>query len=143
MQSINPYLNFNGNCEEAFEFYKSVLGGEFKNFSRFSEIPSSENFKLDEHEAQKIMHVSLVVSDMFVLMGSDAMKGQTVEFGNNNWLSVQLDSKEEAAKIFAGLSDGGEILMPIADTFWGGYFGMFKDKFGMSWMINSETSFIK
>ncbi|MBK8561979.1 MAG: VOC family protein [Saprospiraceae bacterium] len=139
MASINPYLNFNGNCEAAFNLYKSVFGGEFQMFSRFGDMPSSEE-PMPASEVNKILHVALPIgSSGNVLMGSDCPP----EFpngiqGNLFNISVNTDSKEEADRIFSGLSEGGNATMPIADTFWGAYFGMCADQFGVQWMVNYD-----
>jgi PhnB protein len=138
MAFINVYLNYNGNCEAAFNHYKSVFGGEFADFSRFSDMPSEE--PMPASEAKKVLHVALPVGSAgCVLMGSDCPP----EFadgkpGNLFNVSVSADSKEEADKIFKGLAEGGHVSMPIADTFWGAYFGMLSDKFGVQWMVNYD-----
>jgi PhnB protein len=133
---LNPYLNFADNCEEAFNFYKSVFGGEFLYIGRFSE--SEMEGELSESEADKIMHVSLPIGNG-ILMGSDtpASFGAPAK-GNNIYVSVNVDSVEEANRIYSGLSDGGEILMPIGKTFFAQAFGMFVDKFGVRWMVNCQ-----
>lgn len=139
MAFLNVYLNFNGNCEAAFNHYKSVFGGEFSMFSRFSDGPAPEQ-PLTDSEANKILHVSLPVGSAgCVLMGSDCPP----EFpngvqGNLFNISVNTESKEEADRIFSRLSEGGNVSMPIADTFWGAYFGMCADKFGVQWMVNYD-----
>lgn len=141
MARVNPYLNFKGNTEEAFNFYKSVFGGEFAMLMRFGDIPNQEGCeKMPESDLGKIMHIALPISEGNVLMATDAV-GEYAEksiYGNNISLSVSADSKEEADKIFNGISAGGEITMPLADAFWGAYFGMCKDKFGIHWMINYD-----
>jgi PhnB protein len=138
MLQINPYLVFNGNCETAFDFYKSVFGGEFNDFNRFGEMPAIEGQEMPEELKNKIMHVSYNIGSS-VLMGSDAnpMQGNVV-FGQNISLSINAESKEEADKVFNGLADGGQITMPIQNTFWGAYFGMCTDKFSMMWMVNFD-----
>lgn len=137
MTSINPYLNFNGNCEAAFNHYKKVFGGEFVMFSRFGDMPSSES-PLPDSEANKILHVALPIGAN-VLMGSDCPPSfpNGVQ-GNLFNVSVSAESKEEADRIFAGLAEGGNVSMPIADTFWGAYFGMCADQFGVQWMVNFD-----
>jgi PhnB protein len=139
MATINPYLTFNGNCAEAFTFYKSVFGGEFRQISKFGDMPPMPDMKMPENAKDLIMHVSLPISKETILMGSDAnpMMG-TVNMGQHLSLSIGADSKEEADKIFNGLAAGGKITMPIADTFWGAYFGMLEDKFGFVWMVNYD-----
>jgi PhnB protein len=137
MAQINPYLTFNGTCEEAFNFYKSVFGGEFKQLARFKDMPPSETDKMPESAKEKIMHISLPISQETILMGSDAnpMMGE-VRIGQSISLSVDTKSKDEADKIFQGLAKGGKITMPIANTFWGSYFGMLTDKFQNIWMVS-------
>ena len=141
MAKINPYLNFKGNTEEAFNFYKSVFGGEFAMLQRFGEIPHQEGAeKMSDTDKEKIMHVALPFSDGHVLMATDAVgeHADRLQFGNNISLSVSADSKAEADKIFNGLADGGNVTMPLGDTFWGAYFGMCKDKFGIGWLVNYD-----
>jgi PhnB protein len=138
MAKVNAYLVFNGSCEEAFNLYKSVFGGEFLMFSRFGEMPPVHG-QSPESVKDKIMHVSLPISKETILMGSDANPAMgEVAIGQNISLSVAADSKEEAEKIFNGLSAGGKITLPMADMFWGAYFGMLIDKFGNNWMVNFD-----
>jgi len=139
MATTNTYLNFNGNCEEAFTFYKSVFGGEFTHIGLFRDIPDSDEYKVPEGDKAKVMHVSLPIGAS-VLMGSDNGEQHQSSFveGNNFSVSINADSKEEADQLFSGLSAGGKITMPLADTFWGAYFGMFTDKFGINWMVNYD-----
>ncbi len=139
MAFLNVYLNFNGNCEAAFNHYKSVFGGEFATFSRFGDMPSDEQ-PLPESEANKILHVSLPVGSAgCVLMGSDCPPSfpNGVQ-GNLFNISITAENKEEADRLFNSLSTGGKVNMPIADTFWGAYFGMFADQFGVQWMVNFD-----
>jgi PhnB protein len=139
MTTVNAYLTFEGNCEEAFNFYKSVFGGEFTYVGRFKEMPS-EN-PLPAEDAEKIMHMSLPIGTT-VLMGSDTAGewgGQTI-VGTNISLSINTDSKNEADRLFNGLSKGGKVTMPMDKTFWGSYFGMFLDKFGINWMISFDET---
>jgi PhnB protein len=140
MSSVNIYLNFNGNCEAAFTFYKSVFGGEFPYIGRFGEMPPAENYTVPESEANKIMHVSLPISKETVLMGSDTAGPMAAGFtvGNNFSISINAESKEEAEKLFNGLSAGGKVTMPLSKTFWSESFGMFTDKFGINWMISFD-----
>lgn len=138
MVKLNPYIFFTGNCEEAFNFYKSVLGGEFSYMARYSEMPEGSNVSPDE--AAKIMHVSLPLADGTMLMGSDvpiSRESMTV-IGNNFSLSITPNSEDEARRIFNELSESGNVTMPLDKTFWGSLFGMFTDKFGMNWMIDYE-----
>lgn len=135
MAAVNAYLNFNGNTAEVFNFYKSVFGGEFENFQRFSDMPGME--KLSEEERSRVMHVSFPIGQT-MLMGSDTLESMGHEFktGNNFSLSVDTQSEEEADKIFNALAEGGNVTMPLEKTFWGAYFGMLTDKFGIAWMVN-------
>jgi PhnB protein len=135
MTTINPYINFNGNAEEAFTFYKSVFGGEFSRIARFKEM-SNPNFPVAEHEAEKIMYIELPIGGN-VLMGNDVPEqmGRTNEHENRSKISISVESKEEADRIFNGLSAGGEVEMPIGDSPWGSYFAMFRDKYGIEWMV--------
>lgn len=139
MATLNPYLTFNGNCEEAFKFYKSVFGGAFLRVERFKNMPPMEGKELPESAQEKIMHISLPISKETVLMGCDAnpMMGE-VSIGQNISLSVNAKSKDEADKIFRKLSEGGKITLPIAEQFWNSYFGMITDKYNNIWMVNFE-----
>ena len=136
MATINAYLNFRGNTEEAFNFYKSVFGGEFTILQRFKDVPDSG---MPPEDQDKLMHVSLPIGGN-VLMGTDAvgLQGKDYLAGNNFQLSVAVDSKEEAEKIFNGLASGGDIKMPLQETFWAPAFGMLNDKFGIQWMVNYD-----
>jgi len=140
MASVNLYLNFNGNCEEAFNFYKSAFGNEFQYIGRFNEMPASDEFKLSESDGQKIMHVSLPIGDGTCLMGSDTGGEWAPTFvpGNNFSISINTIGKDEADKLFNSLSDGGKVTMPLSKTFWSEYFGMFTDKFGINWMVSFD-----
>lgn len=143
MTTVNAYLTFNGNCEEAFNFYKSVFGGEFIYLGRFNEMPPAENAPaMSEEVGNKIMHVTLPISTETILYGSDTSEafGQVTTFGNNISLSINAPSVAEADRLFNGLSDGGEVKMPMNQTFWGAYFGMFTDKFGIHWMVNHDVN---
>ena len=142
MASINPYLTFNGNCEDAFNFYKSVFGGEFPYIGRYKDMPPTADMVLTKADAEKIMHISLPISSATILMGSDCTEGhsQNMIMGNNIAISINVDSRDEADKLFQGLSQGGNVTMPMSDTFWGAYFGMWEDKFGISWMMNYDTN---
>ena len=138
MQTINPYLNFNGNTEEAFNFYKSVFGGDFVMLQRFKDIP--EAGRIPAGDKEKIMHVALPIGKGNVLMATDALEsmGHTLHSGNNFSISISTESKEEADTLYGKLSAGGKVEMPLGDTFWGAYFGMFSDKFGIQWMISYD-----
>ncbi|QCX38150.1 VOC family protein [Aureibaculum algae] len=141
MATINTYLNFNGNCEAAFNFYKSVFGGEFIFLGRFEEMPEGDGYKVTDSDKNKIMHVSLPIGKT-ILMGSDTVGDWGPKFvqGNNFSVSITPENTEEADKLFKGLSAGGHITMPMENTFWGSYFGMLTDKFGINWMVNLEQS---
>ncbi|MDB5232576.1 MAG: hypothetical protein JWN76_3381 [Chitinophagaceae bacterium] len=141
MALINPHINFNGNAEEAFTFYKSVFGGEFASIKRFKDMASPE-FPVAEGEANKIMHIALPIGKN-VLMANDVPEfmGRTNENENRSKISISAESREEADKLFNGLSAGGQIEMPIADSPWGSYFGMFRDKFGIEWMVDFDAKY--
>lgn len=141
MAAINPYLTFNGTCEAAFQFYKSVFGGDFQYIGRYGEMPAGpDGQKCPDADANKIMHVSLPISNETILMGSDSSDayGHATIVGNNIAISVNTESKEEAFKIFNGLSARGKVTMPMEKTFWGAWFGMFTDKFDINWMVNFD-----
>ncbi|MFD1770769.1 VOC family protein [Sphingobacterium suaedae] len=141
MATVNTYLTFNGNCEEAFNFYKSVFGGEFPYVGRFRDMPTDGDKNVSEEEGNRIMHISLPISKETILLGSDTGGEWASNYsaGNNFSISVNSESREEADKLFNGLSAGGQVTMPMADTFWGSYFGMLTDKFGINWMVSFET----
>jgi len=139
MKAIQNYLTFNGNSEEAFAFYRSVFGGEYASLMRFGEMPPEENFPIPEEMKNNIMHLTLAISDSLILMGSDSMNPPEFSAGNNFSIYLATDSKEEADKLFSNLSDGGEVTMPIMDTFWGSYFGSLNDRFGIGWMISFDA----
>ena len=141
MAQINPYINFNGNAEEAFTFYKSVFGGEFAKIMRFKDISSPE-FPVTENDANKIMHIALPIGKN-ILMANDVPEsmGQTNENENRSKISISAESKEEADKLFNGLSVGGQIEAPIGDSPWGSYFGMFRDKYGIEWMVDFDPKY--
>ncbi|QQS36040.1 MAG: VOC family protein [Ignavibacteriales bacterium] len=140
MKSINPYLNFEGNTEEAFNFYKKVFGGDFLGgVYRFKDTPGTEN--LSNSEKEKIMHVALPMGTSNMIMATDALDsmGHKLTFGNNFYISIDAESKDEADKLYKGLSEGGKVESPMKDEFWGSYFGMITDKFGVQWMISYST----
>lgn len=141
MATVNAYLTFNGQCEEAFTFYQSVFGGEFPYLGRFNEMPPGEGGGMSEEEGNRIMHVTLPISKETCLMGSDTGGEWAAGFvqGNNVSLSINTDSKEEADRLFSALSAGGQVSMPMNATFWGAYFGMFTDRFGIHWMVNYDA----
>ena len=140
MASINPHINFNGNTEEAFNFYKSIFGGEFTKLMRFKDLASAE-FPVSEHEENKIMHIALPIGKS-ILMANDVPEilGRTNENENRSKIVINAESKEEAIKLFNGLSVGGQIEMPISDSPWGTYFGMFRDKYGIEWMVDFDPN---
>ena len=142
MKAINPWINFNGNAEEAFTFYKSVFGGAFTKLVRFSDL-SGAGFPVAEKEANKIMHIALPIGKSSVLMGSDTPEflGRQNERENRSKISISAESKEEADHLFNGLSAGGEVEMPIGDSPWGSYFGMFRDKYGIEWMVDFDPKY--
>jgi PhnB protein len=137
MATINPYIHFNGNAEEAFNFYKSVFGGEFSRIARFKDFPNPYN-PIPENEANNIMHIALPIGKNSTLMGSDtpSFMGRHNENENRSKISIIAESKEEADMLFNGLSAGGTVEMPIADSPWGSYFGMLRDTYGIEWMID-------
>lgn len=133
--AFNPYLNFNGNTEEAFNFYKSVLGGDFVQVMRFKDIPGNDQIPAEDQE--KIMHIALPVGNGNMLMATDVSSNMPpVTMGTNLSISVSPETEEEAYRLFDGLSAGGEVMMPLAKQFWGDWFGMLKDKFGVQWLMN-------
>lgn len=136
MLNINAYLHFMGKTEEAMNFYKSILGGEFTIFGRFRDVPGGEN--MNPEDQKKVMHISLTTKNGIVIMATDSLKsmGQQVNVGNNVHLCIQAESETEVDKLFAALSAGGKVEMPVNKTFWGAYFGMCQDKYGVQWMIN-------
>jgi len=141
MALINPHINFNGNAEEAFNFYKSVFGGEFAKIIRLKDISSLE-FPVPENDANKIMHIALPIGKN-ILMANDvpASMGRVNENENRSKIAISAESREEAEKLFSGLSAGGNIEVPISDSPWGSYFGMFRDKFGIEWMVDFDPKY--
>lgn len=141
MTTVNIYLTYEGNCEEAFNFYKSIFGGEFSYLGRFKDMPPQEGIPLvTAEEGEKIMHISLPISKETILMASDTGGEWCAKItqGNNFSVSVNTDSQKEADRLFNGLSAGGKVTMPMEKTFWGSYFGMFTDKFGINWMVSFD-----
>jgi PhnB protein len=138
MATMNPYLNFNGTTEEAFNFYKKVFGGEFTLLQRIRETPMAKQFP--ENEQDRVMHVSLPIGKGNVLMASDVLEsmGQKLTPGNNYHISLATESEAETTKLFNALSAGGNVTMPLEKQFWGALFGMCIDKFGVSWMVNYD-----
>jgi PhnB protein len=139
MAQINPYIHFNGNAEEAFTFYKSIFGGEFISLSRFKDFPNPE-YPFPEDEAEKIMHIALPIGKNSILMGSDTPQflGKHNENETRSKISISAETKDEADQLFNRLSRGGKIEIPITDSPWGSYFGMFRDKYGIEWMVDFD-----
>jgi PhnB protein len=137
MATINPHVHYNGNTEEAFNFYKSVFGGDFTRIVRYEDL-GDKGFSFPEHELHKIMHIALPIGNASVLMGSDVPEilGKVNENENRSKITISAASKEEADKLFNGLSAGGEVEFPIGNSPWGSYFGAFRDKYGVEWMID-------
>jgi len=140
MAQINPHINFNGNAEEAFTFYKSIFGGEFSKITRFKDL-SNDEFKVSEKEANKIMHIALPIGKN-ILIANDVpeIMGPANENENRSKISISTESKEEADKLFNALSVGGQIEVPIGESPWGSYFGMLRDQFGIEWMVNFDSN---
>ncbi len=142
MTSVNTYLTFKGNCEEAFNFYKAAFGGDFAYMGKFKDAPKDDsNFVANEADKEKIMHVSLPIGNT-VLMGSDDVGewSGNIKEGNNFSVAINTDSKEEADRLFGVLSENGQVTMPMNKTFWESYFGMFTDQFGIQWMVSFDLS---
>ena len=141
MKAINPWINFNGNAEEAFNFYRSVFGGEFTKIIRFSDLASDE-FTVAEEEANKIMHIALPIGNQHVLMANDvpAFMGPVNEKENRSKIVIDAESKQEADKLFYGLSIGGDMEGDIGDGPWGTYAGMFRDRYGIEWIIQYDPN---
>jgi len=142
MRAINPWINFNGNAEGAFTFYKSVFGGEFSKIVRFSDL-ASEEFQVPESEANKVMYIALPIGKNNVLIANDVPEfmGRVNEAENRSKILVGAESKEEADHVFNGLSAGGDVEGPIGDTPWGTYAGMFRDKYGIEWIVEFDSSY--
>ncbi len=142
MRAINPWINFNGNAEEAFTFYKSVFGGEFTKIIRFKDLASAE-FKVADNEADKLMHIALPIGKKNILIANDVPEfmGRVNENENRSKIAVAAESREEADKIFNGLSAGGEVEGPIGDGPWGTYAGMFRDKYGIEWIVEFDPNY--
>jgi PhnB protein len=140
MATITPYLNFDGNAEEAFNFYRSVFGGDFLTIQRIKEVPGAEHYPANEQN--RIMHVALPIGQGSILMASDILPsmGHKLTMGNNFHITINPQSEAEANKLFKGLSAGGKVTQPLEKAFWGAYFGMFIDKFGVQWMVNYDEN---
>lgn len=145
MAPINPYLNFQGTTEEAFNFYKSIFGGEFAALMRFGDAPGCDEMLVADADKEKIMHIALPIGTKGdVLMATDMLDsmGQTLSAGNNFSVSYSAGSPAEADRVFGGLANGGTIEMPLADAFWDAYFGMLTDRFGVRWMVNYDHRYV-
>ena len=142
MRTINPWINFNGNAEEAFTFYKSVFGGDFAKITRFKDLASDE-FSVPESEANKIMHIALPLGKHNMLVANDVPEfmGRVNEAENRSKIAVSAESREEADHIFNGLSAGGDVEGPIGDSPWGTYAGMFRDKYGIEWIVEFDPNY--
>jgi PhnB protein len=140
MQNVDIYLHFNGNSREAFSFYRSVFGGEFLTMQQYKDVPGGD--KMSDDDQEKMMHISLKIGPHAVLMASDMLsKDKDIhKTGNNFHICLQAENEKEADKLFQALSNEGKIEMPMNKTFWGAYFGMCQDKFGLLWMINHNYS---
>lgn len=141
MTTVNVYLTFDGNCREAFDFYRSVFGGEFSSAETFGEIPPEVEIPpMSDEQKKKIMHISLPISKETIIMGSDTGGNWApdLKVGNNFSISVNTKDKAETTRVFNALAEGGNITMPLNETFWNAYFGMLTDKFGINWMVNCE-----
>jgi PhnB protein len=138
MQGANFYLHFMGNSAEAMNFYKSVFGGEFASFIRYKDVPGGE--KMSAHDQEKLMHISLPIAKDHFIMATDMLESmeRNLTVGNNFHILLQAENESEVDKLFTALSTGGKIEAPVNKTFWGAYFGMCEDKFGIQWMINFE-----
>jgi PhnB protein len=142
MRTINPWINFNGNAEEAFIFYRSIFGGEFTKVVRFKDL-ASDDFQVAENEANKIMHIALPIGSHNVLIANDVPEfmGRVSENENRSKIVVNAESREEADQIFNGLSAGGDVEGPIGDTPWDTYAGMFRDKYGIEWIVEFDANY--
>ena len=140
MATVNPYLMFDGNCKEAFDFYKNAFQKDFADINFFGDMPPQEGMPpLSEDQKKMVMHVRLEISAETILYGSDIFPGtKGFKQGDQYAVSLNADSREEATDLFTKLSEGGTVTMPLADTFWGAYFGMWKDQFGIDWMVNFD-----
>ena len=142
MAKINPYITFNGNCEEAFTFYNHAFESQSLELMRYKDMPPAEGCEISAEEGQKVMHACLKISDGFYLMGADSSDafGRASIIGDNISISINADSREDADRLFNSLSAGGKVTMPMEVTFWGAYFGMFTDKFAINWMVNYDEN---
>lgn len=144
MAKINPHILFKGNTEEAFQFYKSVFGGDFAMITRMKDLPNDPNNPVSENESNKIMNIALPIGKSNILMGSDVAEqfmDHELVTGNRYTIAISAESKEEAEKIYNGLSVDGFIEIPLSESPWGSFFGMFTDKFGIQWMIDFDPKY--
>lgn len=142
MTTVNIYLTFNGNCQEAFEFYRSVFGGDFQYIGTYGQMPDQEDVLVEENEKDKILHVTLPISKETMLMGNDNLEAfrSSLITGNNFAISIKTDSRGEADRLFSKLSEEGKITMPMEETFWGSYYGNVTDRFGIKWKVNVDLN---
>ncbi len=145
MKSLVPYINFEKDTEKIFEFYANVLRGEITSRLYYRDLPSDEmpaDTKLTEEDRAKILHMELSVNGQAVLLGSDILEvfGSTVNPGNNISITIEADDKVEADRLFAELSEGGEVSMPMDTVFWDAYFGSLKDRYGITWLVNCSNN---
>jgi PhnB protein len=143
MATVNVYLTFNGNCEEAFGFYKTVFGGDFQYIGRYGEMPTQGDvsFGSDDNK-EKIMHITLPISAETMLMGNDSLEESELPFMSNTLFSISIkaDSRKEADQLFGKLSEGGQVTLEMRETFWGSYYGMITDKFGINWRMSVDLN---
>jgi PhnB protein len=142
MTTVNIYLTFKGNCKEAFDFYKSVFGRDFQYVGKYGEAARREDLPFDDHEKDKIMHITLPISNETMLMGNDSLEAHesSMMINSNFAIYIRTDSKEEADILFHKLSKGGQVTMPMKETFWGSYYGMIRDKFGINWKMSVDLN---
>jgi PhnB protein len=140
MRKINPWINFNGNAEEAFTFYKSVFGGEFAKIIRIRDVATTLGYPVAENDLHKIMHIALPIGKHNVLIANDVLMGRTDENENRSKIVVSAESREEAEKIFNGLSAGGDVECEMDDSPWGTYAGTFRDKYGIEWIVEFDPT---
>lgn len=142
MTTVNIYLTFKGNCKEAFDFYKSVFGGDFQYVGKYGDVARQKDLPFDDHEKDKIMHITLPISKETMLMGNDSLEAHesSVSINGNFAISVKTGSKDEADVLFQKLSMGGQVTMEMRETFWGSYYGMITDKFGINWKMSVDLN---
>lgn len=141
MAKIHAYLNFNGNCEEAFSFYEEVFKTKNVGTHRFGDMPADPNFPIQESDKNKVMHTALFINEQTMLMGSDCLEsfGQKIASGNNSYIMLDTETAQEARELYASLSNGAEkIEMELAEQFWAELYASFQDRYGICWMIHFE-----